>query len=62
MGCLDQGINIKLLSSLGLMNGSTVVFIVFLMGVVLVVGHAQSRFDICKQQRQKTIECVMQFD
>jgi hypothetical protein len=38
-----------------------IVFVVFTIGLVFVVGHAQSRFDICRRQGQKTIGCVMQF-
>ena len=41
------------------MKGSTVFFLAFLIGVVLVVGHAQSRFDTCKQMGQKTIACAL---
>jgi hypothetical protein len=44
------------------MKGNTVFLIAFVAGVVLLVGHAQSRFDTCKQQRQKTIECVFEFE
>ncbi|HEY9627278.1 MAG TPA: hypothetical protein V6C84_08245 [Coleofasciculaceae cyanobacterium] len=43
------------------MKANTVVLIVFLAGLVFLVGHAQSRFDTCKQQRQKTIACVFEF-
>jgi hypothetical protein len=44
------------------MKGNTVFLIAFIAGVVLIVGHAQSRFDICKRQGQKTIECVFAFE
>lgn len=43
------------------MKGNTVFFVIFLVGVVLVVGHAQSRFDTCKRLQQKTIACVFEF-
>ena len=41
------------------MKGSAIFFIVFVVSVVLVVGHAQSRFDTCKQMGQKTIACAL---
>ena len=41
------------------MKGSTIFFIAFVVGVVLVVGQAQSRFDSCKQIGQKTIACAL---
>lgn len=58
--CLNKGSS--LWRSLNLMKGSTIFLLVFLVGAVFLVGHAQSRFDVCKQQRQKTIQCVFQFD
>ncbi len=44
------------------MSGEKVLLVVILVGIVALVGHAQSRFDYCKSHGQKTIGCVFQFE
>lgn len=39
-----------------------VTLLVIMIGLVVVVGHAQSRFDLCRSRGQKTISCVLDFN
>mgnify|MGYP006910490360 CR=1 FL=1 len=44
------------------MDAEKVTVLVILVGLVFLVGHAQSRFDICRNMGQKNIGCVLKFD
>lgn len=35
---------------------------VLVAGLIFIVGHAQSRFDKCRELGQKNIDCVLSFD
>ncbi|MBW4465778.1 MAG: hypothetical protein KME07_10120 [Pegethrix bostrychoides GSE-TBD4-15B] len=39
-----------------------IILLVILVGLVFLVGHAQSRFDICRRIGQKNIGCVLKFE
>jgi hypothetical protein len=43
------------------MKADHLLAIVVAAGLIFVVTHAQSRFDICRRQGQKNIACVLQF-
>jgi hypothetical protein len=36
--------------------------VILIVGIVFMVGHAQSRFDKCRSMGQKNIDCVLSFD
>ena len=44
------------------MDAEKVTVLVILVGLVFLVGHAQSRFDICRNMGQKNIGCVLKID
>jgi|GEM_PF-4461733 hypothetical protein len=52
---------VKDVNNLGLMQTEKVLTLLMVILLVGVVAHAQSRFDVCRQMRQKTISCVLSF-
>jgi len=44
------------------MDAEKVTVLAILVGLVFLVGQAQSRFDICRNMGQKNIGCVLKFD
>jgi hypothetical protein len=44
------------------MDTEKVTLLVILVGLVFLVGHAQSRFDVCRNTGQKNIGCVLNFN
>jgi hypothetical protein len=43
-------------------DGEKVLLMFFVVSLVFLVGHAQSRFDVCRSMGQKTLSCVFQFN
>jgi hypothetical protein len=35
---------------------------VLVAGLIFMIVHAQSRFDLCRSRGQKNIDCVLSFD
>lgn len=43
-------------------DGEKVFLMVVVVSLVFLVGHAQSRFDICKSMGQKNLSCVFELN
>jgi len=44
------------------MDAEKTTLLVILVSLLFLVGHAQSRFDICRNMGQKNIGCVLSFE
>jgi hypothetical protein len=40
-------------------DGEKIALMVIVFGLVVLVGHAQSRFDFCRSVGQKNVRCVL---
>jgi hypothetical protein len=43
-------------------DGEKIALVGVVVGLIFLVGYAQSRFDVCKSMGHKTISCVFAFD
>lgn len=43
-------------------GGDKIVLLAIVVGLVFLVGHAQSRFDLCRSMGEKNMGCVFGFN
>lgn len=43
-------------------DGEKVLLIAVVVGLVFLVGHAQSRFDLCRSMGEKNLSCIFQLN
>jgi hypothetical protein len=43
-------------------DGEKIFLMAVVVGLVFLVGHAQSRFDVCKSMGEKNLSCVFELN